>query len=213
MIRTSLAFSKILLSIDNPRLDISFNEEDAIEKMIVDQKEKIYELAMDIVHYGLNPLELIAVYPSEIYPDYYEVAEGNRRVCALKLLLSPEKLEHINGGLFLKFKQLAAEYSVPTYLDVIVFEDERSVRHWMELRHMGEQNGKGLSKWNSVQKMRFQKSQTGAYALFDFWSWMDSNGVLSLDEITKVTKTNWQRVLREAYYPFLKLRQHRITGL
>lgn len=61
---------------------------------------------------------------------------------------------------------------------------------------MGEQSGKGLSKWNSVQKARFNRMQTGSDVLLDFWDWMLANNILSNKEIFRVTKTNWQRVLR-----------------
>ena len=96
-------------------------------------------------------------------------------------------------------------YSTPDTIEVGVFEDEISMRHWMEIRHMGEQSGKGLSKWNSVQKARFNRMQTGSNVLLDFWDWMLANNILSNEEIFRVTKTNWQRVLREKYFPFLKI--------
>ena len=200
-----IEFSKIILSSENPRLDISFCEEESISNMIIDQKEKLVELASDIVLHGLNPLELIAVFPSEVYPGYYEVAEGNRRVCVLKLLSNPSIIGPEFAGIASKIKQLSANFVPPTHIEVVFFNEEPDVRHWMEIRHMGEQSGKGLSKWNTVQKMRFQKKQTGSDALLDFWNWMDENKILSFPQILEVTKTNWQRVLRETYYPFLKL--------
>lgn len=205
MKREIIEFSKIILSVENPRLDVSFCEEEAISKMVADQKEKLIELASDIVLYGLNPLDSVAVVPSEAYYGYFEVAEGNRRICTLKLLKNPSLISAQYGSLRSKIEQLAENYSVPTKLEVVVFEEEQDVRHWMELRHMGEQGGKGLSKWNSVQKMRFQKKQTGSDALLDFWTWMDENNILTFQQIIEVTKTNWQRILREAYFPFLKI--------
>lgn len=205
MRREIIEFSKIILSVENPRLEVSFCEEEAISKMVADQREKLVELASDIVLYGLNPLDSVAVFPSEVYQGYFEVAEGNRRICTLKLLENPGLIGTQYSGLRSKIEQLAENYSVPTELEVVVFEEEQDVRHWMELRHMGEQGGKGLSKWNSVQKMRFQKKQTGSDALLDFWTWMDENKILTFQQIMDVTKTNWQRILREAYFPFLKI--------
>lgn len=205
MRREIIAFSKIILSVENPRLEVSFCEEEAISKMVADQREKLVELASDIVLYGLNPLDSVAVFPSEVYQGYFEVAEGNRRVCTLKLLENPGLIGTQYSSLRSKIEQLAENYSVPTELEVVVFEEEQDVRHWMELRHMGEQGGKGLSKWNSVQKMRFQKKQTGSDALLDFWTWMDESKILTFQQIMDVTKTNWQRILREAYFPFLKI--------
>lgn len=205
MKKTNIKIDLLLLSCDNPRLDPTFSEDESIFNMVKDQNEKLFELASDIVTYGLNPLDTIGVYPSEIFTGFYEVGEGNRRLCALKLLQNPSKIKHINPTLFSKFETLSKEFSLPEFIEVAVFEDEKSMRHWMEIRHMGEQSGKGLSKWNSIQKARFNRLQTGSDSLLDFWDWMIAQNILSKDEITRVTKTNWQRILREKYFPFLKI--------
>lgn len=205
MKREMIELSLLILSDKNPRLDPSFSEMEAIARMVEDQGKKLFVLATDIVENGLNPLDTIAVYPSEIYSGYFEVGEGNRRICALKLLKDPSLIKTINPTLLAKFMNLSNSYRVQELVEVGVFENEESLRHWMEVRHMGEQGGKGLSKWNSVQKARFSRIQSGADSLLDFWDWLNSNGILTSDEIYRVTKTNWQRVLREKYFPFLKL--------
>lgn len=206
MKRESVPINIILLSDDNPRLDKSFGEDEVISKMLLDQNEKLYELANDICEFGFNPLDTIGVYKSEKYDGFYEVGEGNRRICVLKLLINPERIRDINTGVYTKFKRLSDRFDAPNNVDVVVFNDESELKHWMEIRHMGEQGGKGISKWNSVQKMRFQRSQTGSDALLDFWDWMIDHEVLTHAEIRRVTKTNWQRVLRERYFPFLKIK-------
>lgn len=205
MRRENISIDLLLLSDGNPRLDPSLGEDEAIFNMVNDQNDKLFELASDIVKHGLNPLDTIGVYPSETYHGFYEVGEGNRRICALKLLITPERILHINGSLHSKFLSLSKTYSAPNSIEVGVFNDESSMRHWMEIRHMGELSGKGLSKWNSVQKARFNRMQTGSDALLDFWDWMITNSILSEEEILSVTKTNWQRILREKYFPFLKI--------
>lgn len=205
MKRETIELSLLLLSDKNPRLEPSFGEMEAIARMVEDQGEKLFVLATDIVENGLNPLDTIAVYPSEIYSGYFEVGEGNRRICAIKLLKDPSLIKTINATLSTKFENLSSSYKVQESIEVGVFENEESLRHWMEVRHMGEQGGKGLSKWNSVQKARFGRIQSGSDSLLDFWDWLMSSGILTNDEIYRVTKTNWQRVLREKYFPFLKL--------
>lgn len=205
MKRETIELSLLLLSDKNPRLEPSFGEMEAIARMVEDQGEKLFVLATDIVENGLNPLDTIAVYPSEIYSGYFEVGEGNRRICAIKLLKDPSLIKTINTTLSTKFENLSNSYKVQESIEVGVFENEESLRHWMEVRHMGEQGGKGLSKWNSVQKARFGRIQSGSDSLLDFWDWLMSSGILTNDEIYRVTKTNWQRVLREKYFPFLKL--------
>ena len=203
MKRANIDVSLLMLSCDNPRLDPTFSEDESLFGMIKNQNEKLYELASDIVEYGFSPLDIIGVYPSEMFPGYYEVGEGNRRLCALKLLLDPYRIEKINTNLFSKFQSLSNKFSSPSSIEVVVFENQEEMTHWMEIRHMGEQNGKGVSKWNSVQKMRFEKSKNGSDALLDFWYLMIDKKILSEKDVFEVTKTNWQRVLREKYYPFL----------
>lgn len=205
MKRKKISIDLLLLSDGNPRLDPSLGEEEAIHNMIVDQGIKLLNLAKDIVDFGLNPLETIGAYPSEAYNGFYEVGEGNRRLCALKLLLSPHRIQHINPNLFSKFESLSKKYNTPEEIEIVVFKDEQSLRHWMEIRHMGEQDGKGLSKWNSVQKARYNRAKKGSDKLLDFWDWMIENKILTNEEISKVTPTNWNRILREKYYPFLKI--------
>lgn len=205
MKREQICIDLLLLSDGNPRLEPALGEDDAIDKMVRDQHNKLYELAADIAKHGLNPLDTVGVFPSEIYSGYYEVGEGNRRICALKLLKTPARLQQISQSLCTKFTELSKEYNVIENIDVCIFESELDLRHWMEIRHMGEQDGKGLSKWDSVQKSRFNRKQTGTDALLDFWDWMIEEGILSNEEILQVTKTNWQRILREKYFPFLKI--------
>lgn len=205
MKRENISIDILLLSEGNPRLEASWSEDEAISKMVEDQNDKLYELASDIVLHGFNPLDTIGVYPSDTYNGYYEVGESNRRVCALKLLINPERIKDINASLYSKFKELSKNFTNPNSIEVGVFEDVDSINHWMEIRHMGEQGGKGLSKWNSVQKARFNRSLNGTDALLDFWDWMIEKDILTYEEIMSVTKTNWQRILRDKYFPFLKI--------
>ena len=43
------------------------------------------------------------------------------------------------------------------------------MQHWIEIRHKGEQKGKGLSKWDSLQKARYNKRLSGSDILIDFF--------------------------------------------
>ena len=68
---------------------------------------------------------------------------------------------------------------------------------------MGEQKGKGVSKWNSIQKERFDKKIRGDSRLLDFWADLEKYKVLEYDQIMSITKTNWERILREVGISFL----------
>lgn len=204
-----VSIHSLLLSNNNPRLDASFEEYEAILKMINNQKDKLYVLASDIAEHGLNPLEIIGVYPSDLYVGLYVVGEGNRRVTALKLLNNPSILQDINHALFSKFKKISNNNIIDFNIDVAVFKNEKEMQHWIEIRHKGEQKGKGLSKWDSLQKARYNKRLSGSDILIDFFDWMEKENILTRDEINSVTKTNFERILRPHYLPFLKINRNK----
>ena len=155
MKRENITIDLLLLSDGNPRLEPSLGEDEAIINMVKDQKEKLFILASDIVEFGFSPLDTIGVYPSESYLGYYEVGEGNRRIAALKLLINPDRIAQLNQNLYIKFKELSKSYSIPKSIEVVIFENEGEMRHWMEVRHMGELDGKGVFKKPKQVKIHF----------------------------------------------------------
>ena len=54
-------------------------------------KEKVRKLAEDIATKGISPLDRLGVTAHPKVNDSYVAVEGNRRLCALKLLADPEK--------------------------------------------------------------------------------------------------------------------------
>ena len=83
----------IFLDLENPRHEPYQSQEEVIEYLC--QNEYVFALAQDIVIMGVNPLEIMAIIPNtDNYSDdgaqTYIIAEGNRRLCALKLLDDPE---------------------------------------------------------------------------------------------------------------------------
>ena len=150
-----IMLSKIFLDNDNPRHDPIDNEPEIIASLV--RKERVVGLAKDLAKWGLSPLDNIAVKPKVGVPGSYVALEGNRRICALKLLRNPEKAP--TAALRKKFSDLADQFGrVPTKISVVVFSDETAARHWLEVRHQGEQGGAGTRKWNAAQKARFSKS-------------------------------------------------------
>lgn len=80
---------------DNPRLDAAgklVTVRDFVEELISDQidEQDFITLIKDIGTRGFIPLDPIVVWQDKETKNFF-VAEGNRRVMALKLLLSPEK--------------------------------------------------------------------------------------------------------------------------
>ncbi len=151
--RIEVAPSDLYLDTENPRHKPVQSEREAIERLC--ETESIYELAADIADHGINPLELIAVVPAAEGADAargpYVVAEGNRRLCALKLLADPDAAP---AALVEKFRGLAAKRPVRT-IPAQLFPDRDAARTWLERLHSGSFGGRGRLQWSAEQKTRF----------------------------------------------------------
>ena len=82
---------RIFLDLSNPRHEPYKTEAEVIEYLC--REEQVYSLARDIAKIGINPLEICAVIPvnkKSARTQLFVVAEGNRRMCALKLLDDPD---------------------------------------------------------------------------------------------------------------------------
>lgn len=152
--RDGISLARLHLDPDNPRHDPIQDEEKIIAHLM--RTEKVQALAKSIVdNGGISPLDAIGVVEMADNPGHFVVAEGNRRTCALKVLGDPKKAPSTTSQKY--FQSLAQKASLPKKFSVIVFPDKEAARPWMELRHLGPQDGAGLKSWNSVQKTRFSR--------------------------------------------------------
>ena len=88
-----IRIQKIYLDNNNPRHDPIDNEPSLIAHLVA--HEQVKSLAEDIVRQGMmNPLDRLAVIPHLSAKGAFVVAEGNRRLCALKLLHDPDKAQN-----------------------------------------------------------------------------------------------------------------------
>jgi hypothetical protein len=194
--------SRIFLSLDNPRHEPKTSEAQAIAALC--EKEDVLPLARDIAKYGLNPLErfgLIAFKSKQRTkaPPRYYTFEGNRRLCALKLLNDPELAP---ANLRKHFAKVAEEATFSTStVPVAIFEDKATADHWLERIHNGPQGGIGRVPWNPEQKQRHYggaKNRT-AQALLDY---AVDEGMLSAEDregkLTTVQRFVGNSVFREA---------------
>ncbi|MGO2336509.1 hypothetical protein [Providencia sp.] len=152
--RKTIKVNKLLLDINNPRFpDSADNQRDAISKMLEIQSDKIIKLAKDIASKGLDPSENILVHESEDEAGFYIVDEGNRRVTALKLLLSPELTSNEKIRKIFEKIQPTLNTIIDSVENCIVFEDD-SYAHWVNMKHTGQNNGVGRVEWTSPEKAR-----------------------------------------------------------
>jgi hypothetical protein len=139
---TSLAdvkVGRIFIDLNNPRHVPFASEPQAIEYLC--KNEGVYPLARDIKRHGLNPLERVALIPVKAKDGTvtgYNMAEGNRRLCALKLLTDPERAL---ADLRKPFQDLAQNWTPITSLPAVIFDSMESARIWLERIHSGPQGG------------------------------------------------------------------------
>lgn len=145
-----IEIKNIYLDLENPRHEPYQSQDEVIEYLC--KNEYVYALAQDIVKLGgINPLEVMAVIGNDDKKTYF-IAEGNRRLCALKLLQDPELAP---SDFRKEFKKLSENWKPIKAVPAIIFDDRDSVREWLERIHGGLQGGIGRKTWSSEQKTRF----------------------------------------------------------
>lgn len=164
--------SGLLLDESNPRFDEGVSgQDDAVTALLLDAPSKMINLAKDIAEQGsLNPTEI----PVAVEEDGdLVVIEGNRRLASLKLLANPElakaAADKLELDLVKRFKDIAKSGTAPTNIEVYVAADREAARHWIELRHTGENEGVGVLEWASWQANNFRRkrgSQADRAAIF-----------------------------------------------
>lgn len=145
--------SDLALFLHNPRLSDSENQIESVRKMIHDQGESLIKLGSSIVADGLSPIELIGVAYDESTKKYV-VLEGNRRVCALKLLNNPMLAE--DKAFKVAFESLKSVFdnNPITEVNCVVFETVSDSFKWIIKRHTGRQEGAGMVPWDPIQQDR-----------------------------------------------------------
>ncbi len=146
-----VSLRKMFLDNENARHDPISNEPEIIALLI--ERLQVKALAADIAaEDATSPLDRIGVFPHPLVKDAYVVAEGNRRVCALKLLSDPDKAPE---GHRTYFRDMAAKMpGRPDLIEVVMFKDRADSRRWIELRHEGPQGGVGTVAWDPRAKVR-----------------------------------------------------------
>ena len=187
---------RIFLDLKNPR-HVALTTEDKVIEYLCDN-EDILALARDIATIGLNPLERVALIPVQGHKDAYTMAEGNRRLCALKLLADPDRApaHHRN-----RFATLSQHWTQPQAVSAVVFENDDEVRPWLERMHNGAYEGRGRKPWNAEQSQRYSGSNKNKVAQ-GFLDYAEEAGLISSEDrkykLTTVQRFLGHDVFREA---------------
>jgi len=145
----SLSLDSIFLDLSNPRHMEFQSSAEVIEYLLA--KEKILPLIKDIAENGTNPLDLIAVTQVQGRRDVYVVAEGNRRIAALKLMRDPRLAPSPYNN---QIEKLVRRIKAPSKVQCVVFANSTLARPWVTRMHSGEQGGIGRRNWSAEQKTR-----------------------------------------------------------
>ena len=151
--RRRVAVDRVFLDLENPRHEPYQSQDEVIEYLC--KEELTLEIAKDIAKNGLNPLELFALIPENISdPEQngtFITAEGNRRVCALKLLRDPDLAPADKRK---SFENAAEGWTPIRQISAVVFDDRDAVKLWRDRTHSGLAGGIGRKQWNAEQKAR-----------------------------------------------------------
>lgn len=191
--------SKIFLDLENPRHKPYTKQAQAISYLC--KKEQIGAIARDIVDLGLNPTQNFALLSEGKGDDEtYIVLEGNRRMCALKLLHDPELVQKSKRSVF---EKLSADWKAQINLvEAVVFTDRAEAKIWLERIHGGAQGGVGQRWWNSTQKERFNDNSKHRLALAVLEYGIQKGFITEEDskkKLTTVSRYVMNRVAKEVF--------------
>lgn len=193
-------FGQIFLDLENPRHEPFTLESEVIDYLC--RHENILPLAKDIVENGLNDMEQIGLIPDENSDDdapAYFVAEGNRRVCALKLLIDPDRAP---AKLRKGFEQLARGWTWTDPLQCALYEDREAIDLWLTRIHDGEQDGKGRRKWTADQSQRHSGSTKNKVAMH-ILDYAEESGLITKEarkgKLTTATRYLTKKPVQDAF--------------
>ena len=164
----SIEVDRIFLYEENPRHEPIDTEPEIITHLTKD--EQVYNLARSISEAGPNPLVLLGVVQipgsgAAATKKSYQAWEGNRRLCAIKLLNDPDLAPpHLRKD----FARIAkdADFPLPIKkITCVVFDNHDDLKFWMGIIHNGAQAGIGRLDWNAEQKARHFGSSRNRVAL------------------------------------------------
>jgi hypothetical protein len=165
----NLKIDQLELDVVNPRISEATDQHEAMQRIIYDQDGKLGNLAESIVDDGLNPMDRLLVMKSESGNGKYTVLEGNRRALALKILKNPNVLTglDVRSGLQKKLEKLAQTFDPKDIEPIACYEvsSRSDGNSWIEQRHSGEDEGRGIVRWSGVAASRFRGRAPAIQAL------------------------------------------------
>ena len=172
----TISLDRIFLHHENPRHEPYETQSQVIEYLC--NSEEVPQLARDIAQHGLSPLDRFGVMLDHDNGDNstYVAAEGNRRLCALKLLTDPE-LAPAERKFF--FEKQAETWNPITQIPCVIFDDQDDLDLWLKRRHHGPASGIGQKPWNADQKARHSGSSSRNRIALAFLDYAEEESLIS----------------------------------
>jgi len=199
--------SDLLLDVRNPRHDTLSDQTETLREIIRDQKGKLIKLIQDIIDNGIDPSALIIAVPSEDIKNMFIVLEGNRRVAALKLLSAPAMATlGTDNKTIDKIKSFSKTYNLNPIeaLTCVVFKQREDANHWIELRHTGENEGRGLVTWRAKEKARFNQIQGNLFPALQVVEFVKKNANLNEKDLENLKRPNISSIQRLMSDPYIR---------
>jgi hypothetical protein len=194
-----IAPANLLVDTLNPRLPLpNTTPRDAFRALARHQQKKLLALAKDISLHGLSPAELPIVTPTEDGTNRYVVLEGNRRLSALKALENPDMfVDAVDGQTLDALRVLSREYqkSPIDFVLCVVMKDRAAAKHWIVLRHTGQNVGAGVIPWGSEEATRFAARGGDIPFHIQALDLIESQGLITPSQRKDVPLTNLKRLL------------------
>jgi hypothetical protein len=150
----SISVGNLLLDVGNYRIVKRDSQKEARDAIIAEQGRKLVKLAADILEVGLSPIDLTLVVDAGDGNNNFIVIEGNRRLTALQLMLTPELSD--GTPIFTAFKKLNKDHAdaIPKVLDCVVAPNRKAGLVWIKRKHSNGLEGAGTEHWTAMAKAR-----------------------------------------------------------
>jgi hypothetical protein len=170
--------ASISLDVQNFRHKQVSTERDAMSFLLADEKvHKVTELAKDIVEQGgLDPSSLLIVTSDPNYSGQYIALEGNRRITALKTLMTPDLASGTLGHA--QFKALHKKF-LDLHITAVecVVLDRAQAAIWIKRKHYKGMGGAGVVAWNAVATARSDASEGKFSRWMTALAYLEEHGV------------------------------------
>ena len=148
---------QLILDVDNPRHEGIKKQEEALRALIAE--DKAVEMALSIAADDANPMDLLGVVEKTGTGarKTYLAAEGNRRTAAYMLLLDPERIPagiSNRAALIAKLQKAASKAAFTRKRNCILFKTKKEAKHWIDIMHGQDKDGRGRRRWSSDQRER-----------------------------------------------------------